>query len=1285
MANTYPYRLKTLILALGAVLLGLSPAKSVRAATGIFANSVTLNSKGGGNTTYRLLTATPFNDSQPALPASLGTFQTSETLVLAGGQVWTFKNSGGNVTGATVRYRVYSCTASGSYTDVGLAFGANIGGGGDQRWELFSNTTNLIAPGGTPLAEGDYTLEIIGVASTNEGSRETTSYTTTFTVGPLRQTVQAGSWNAPATWGGTVPPTGARVQINHNVTLNQAATVTSLAVTAGTFTASDGSARLLTVAPCGSLTVSSGATFALADGTLAFGGGGTLTNGGTLNANTGVISFGGTNAGTFTNNGTYAAGTATVLFFAGGTIGGSTNTTFNNVTLAGGGVNFGANSTVNGILRLNTGGFVNTNAPNYAASSTLAYATGQGPATPYGRGTEWSATSGKGYPANVLMTNSTSVDLGNGGAGVLRQCAGSLTIDAGSNLFMDFGANDMTQPLVVVGNIAISGTLVLSDAGGGDLKVQGNLSRLSGGSFIPKGRAVFFDGSAMQTVQAPAAGNFGFDYIVNNNTSTTGVRLLSNASATAQADGNAITLSGNLDLNGNTLTVVPKGSPANNLDTRNILVNTSQRTISSSTGTGVLVLPRHITVAPGSGGTLLIASTVRVQTGGSGIGPINFGGVTTIDGILELLSGVFVDGTSGNGPQYGVNSTLRYNIGGGYARRSEWDGSTTLRTPVNVEVTGTGTYLNLDVANASVGPINLRGNLNVSTGATVDANNNTDAFVVDGFVTSDGTLILSTATGGDLKVGGNFTNTGTFTSNGRAIFFTGANTQAVSSNTALAINYIVVAKTAGQVNLASGTTLTVSAPAGGTAIDFNTTAGPNILNLNGQTLTIGATGVASNAGTIPANSGFADNGSGTLNVLGGTVGAGGDFGIIRFISGTSLGTLNVNRTNGSAGATIRGAVTINTNVTFGSSTKLTLVNEDLTLAAAASLTGITTTRYFVTSGTGQLARQGMGTGGTTTAVLFPVGTATTYNPATVTNTGTQDVYRVRVSATSQYTPPYPARQISRFWQVDEAVAGGSTVTLALQWNGTEEGMQFVRAAPLRFTRNAGGGYTTRAATLTQNTDPYVAQSTGITLLSEWSVGNENVLPAELAAFTARMDGADAQLNWRTASEKNNQLFDVERSLDAVRFERIGSLPGQGTTALAHDYTFRDRQVARFGVKVVYYRLRQQDFSGEQVYSKVIAVNLDDAAGTSPVFWPNPLADNAAWTLQCFAPAVTALKVVVTDARGAVVYRAQVSLEKGYNYLTQTQLPGIGALPRGLYVLRLEAPGAAFTTQKLERL
>lgn len=96
---------------------------------------------------------------------------------------------------------------------------------------------------------------------------------------------------------------------------------------------------------------------------------------------------------------------------------------------------------------------------------------------------------------------------------------------------------------------------------------------------------------------------------------------------------------------------------------------------------------------------------------------------------------------------------------------------------------------------------------------------------------------------------------------------------------------------------------------------------------------------------------------------------------------------------------------------------------------------------------------------------------------------------------------------------------------------------------------------------------------------------ELTLPVELIGFHGKRSGLYNELEWVTASEKNADYFNVERSLDGKTFTKVGKVQAAGNSNTLKTYTFKD-----IAEGVVYYRLRQIDFDGAFEYSKVIAVN-----------------------------------------------------------------------------------------------
>ena len=86
------------------------------------------------------------------------------------------------------------------------------------------------------------------------------------------------------------------------------------------------------------------------------------------------------------------------------------------------------------------------------------------------------------------------------------------------------------------------------------------------------------------------------------------------------------------------------------------------------------------------------------------------------------------------------------------------------------------------------------------------------------------------------------------------------------------------------------------------------------------------------------------------------------------------------------------------------------------------------------------------------------------------------------------------------------------------------------------------------------------------------------LPVELTAFTATAEGPAPCAAWATASEKNSQAFEVERSTDGRSFARLGTVAAAGAAAAPRGYELLDAKLPA-GAALLYYRLKQVDTDG----------------------------------------------------------------------------------------------------------
>ncbi len=162
-----------------------------------------------------------------------------------------------------------------------------------------------------------------------------------------------------------------------------------------------------------------------------------------------------------------------------------------------------------------------------------------------------------------------------------------------------------------------------------------------------------------------------------------------------------------------------------------------------------------------------------------------------------------------------------------------------------------------------------------------------------------------------------------------------------------------------------------------------------------------------------------------------------------------------------------------------------------------------------------------------------------------------------------------------------------------------------------------------------------------------------ILPVELAFFTARTENGAARLTWQTLSELNNDYFEIQHSPDGGAFRPVARVAGAGTTQEPVDYAFV-HQEALPGVN--YYRLKQVDFDGQFEYSEVATVTLGDGAATAALrVFPNPTTGQLTVLGR---PEGTQVQVI--DPMGRLVREQRL----------QGNSINLGALPAGIYSVAL---------------
>lgn len=177
------------------------------------------------------------------------------------------------------------------------------------------------------------------------------------------------------------------------------------------------------------------------------------------------------------------------------------------------------------------------------------------------------------------------------------------------------------------------------------------------------------------------------------------------------------------------------------------------------------------------------------------------------------------------------------------------------------------------------------------------------------------------------------------------------------------------------------------------------------------------------------------------------------------------------------------------------------------------------------------------------------------------------------------------------------------------------------------------------------TDNLTGSVTGISFTSSnfapfWTlVEQNNPLPIELIDFSVNWENDDqriADITWSTASELNNDYFEVLRSQNGLDWEVILKVDGQGTTNNTTHYHEKDRHPLN---GISYYRLKQTDFNGEYTFTDIRSLNKNRIEEQVNVY-PNPASSH--FFLQFSNSKNEAFEVRILDNLGRIVKQMNCS-------------------------------------------
>lgn len=874
----------------------------------------------------------------------------------------------------------------------------------------------------------------------------------------------------------------------------------------------------------------------------------------------------------------------------------------------------------------------------------------------------------------VQNTNASYIYFTNGG-NITFSIAGNLTVSGGELRFTRGNGN---ATVAISGNVNVtSGILTIDNGdGGSSLTISGDLSATAGTFQETAGApvSVIFNKAGTQTFTSGGAFSGFLNFIVNS-----GSTLQMAAAGTVVSGDGTFTLS-----SGATLGITSIAGITTSGGTGNIQV-IGTRTYSTGAN---YIYNGSANQAVGNGLTQNTPANLTITNPGF---TVSLGAITNISGILTVNAASTLALT--NFDLGATTAPTAVNLVSGSSSSASITGTTgtlTLGGDITVTFSGSGTSGAIISSKVNLGAANR--NFDIASGVSLD-------LTISGDIS--GSRNITKAGTGRLVLSGANTYTGTTTINvgtiqlghtsalgtiaGGTSVTSGAELDlagfTLSTSEPLTLNGTGIADGAlfnssatgatfnGAITLGSNTeieagagdiTLGTSGIIGG----FNLTkSGSFNLSLGNSTSTLGAVTVTAGTLTAPGtvnisgdftNNGTFSAGSGTVNLNSASA---------QTITGSSASTFNNLTLSGggakslSKSATVSGVLTFTSGILTSSSTNLLSITS----------TGSVTTASDASFVDGPVAKTG------TSSFVFPVGkTGTGYQAIAIASLSGSETFTaeyVRASTTTYgngaHQNPIVMVSACELWLLART---GSSVTADVTLYGNQHsgcspatGDNYFRgnSANISDMRVIHWNGTEWTAASTSTGTP-VNSGTGATLnvqitalgvsnFSPFSFGSIGLspLPVKLVSFTAHSENNNSILNWSTATEKNNDYFEIERSVDGTNFNNVGKVAGAGNSTSILNYQFIDTRVSELSSKQVYYRLKQVDFDGTIDYSNIVLVNFNKvSAVTIQTIQPNPFGDKLSVSYSLPENGVVTISLV--DLQGRVLLTSENNANKGFN-------------------------------------
>lgn len=234
------------------------------------------------------------------------------------------------------------------------------------------------------------------------------------------------------------------------------------------------------------------------------------------------------------------------------------------------------------------------------------------------------------------------------------------------------------------------------------------------------------------------------------------------------------------------------------------------------------------------------------------------------------------------------------------------------------------------------------------------------------------------------------------------------------------------------------------------------------------------------------------------------------------------------------------------------------------------------------------------------------------------------------------------------------------------WESDGTGASTKSIAELGTAVNTGAirFFTTGSKLLICFPDNSIGREFSVITFSEGNGSSSGIgLPLTMVDFKGKIRGEDGLLTWKTVAEHNATHFEIERSVNNRNYTKVGTTTATNTGEVYH-YSFTDQQITSLGIPVLYYRLKMKDIDDNSVYSKVVAINIDNEQPVV-VLYPNPLREGGSLVISVVRKET--LTYCIVDQYGRIIQQKSIVVTEGSNTVPLET----ASLASGLYTILIK--------------